>query len=412
MRYLELEFLDVREIFEEGELGVAQGGGSQIDGGKAAIDDLGASTHFANPSGNRWGRGIGGLGGSGARRLGESGAVETDLDAGQGSAEGFDAIGGDTAVADIDVGEISQRLQTGQTGVGHGRPVEVQDLQRGHAGQDVHEFVGDLRAQQIQAAKRFQVPEMLQATAGDARSGQIEFFESGQILEIFEALVGDQRVPQNEMFQVGEPGERSHAFVGEGIVAEIEIAQLRKGRQPGFGEAALGAAELLQAGPGRQLVDVFVIDFDIRVEMPAKGEALDGSQGGEGFKDTGFVFVARARVPDPAGKIELAQMREAREFTELDGAHDGGGKVDGDDVEVAGRQLGEVADGLVGAFQDQTAFPAHHPFRDFAFGGCLRGGCKKEEGRNDLAHLLLFYKQERPRLNKRPDRGRFWCCTG
>ena len=81
--------------------------------------------------------------------------------------------------------------------------------------------------------------------------------------------------------------------------------------------------------------------------MPAEGQALDGSQRGEGFKHTGFVFVACARVPDSARQIKLPQMREAFEFAEFDGAHDGGGKVDGGNMEVAGRQLGEIADGLV-----------------------------------------------------------------
>src|SRR5579863_970141 len=110
------------------------------------------------------------------------------------------------------------------------------------------------------------------------------------------------------MFQVLKPGERSQAFVGEWIVAEIEIAQLSEDRQLWFGETALRAAELLEAGPGSELADVFVFDFDIRIEMPTEGQALHRCQRGEGFKHTGFVFVAGARVPDFARQIKLAQM--------------------------------------------------------------------------------------------------------
>jgi hypothetical protein len=134
--------------------------------------------------------------------------------------------------------------------------------------------------------------------------------------------------------------------------------------------------------------------------MPAEGQALHGSQRGESFKHAGFVFVARARVPDFARQIKLPQMREAFEFAELDGAHYGGGKVDGDNMEVAGRQLKDIADGLASGsilrcpFQNQTAFPAEHPLRDLAFGSCRRGDREKEEGRNELAHLFLFYSHE------------------
>src|SRR5579863_3146564 len=117
--------------------------------------------------------------------------------------------------------------------------------------------------------------------------------------------------------------------------------------------------------------------------MPAEGQALDGSQRGERFKYTGFVFVACARVPDSARQIELPQMRKALEFAELDGVHDGGGEVDGGNVEVAGRQTGEIADGLVKPFYDQTAFPTERPLCDLAFGRCRRDDGKKEEGRND-----------------------------
>ena len=81
--------------------------------------------------------------------------------------------------------------------------------------------------------------------------------------------------------------------------------------------------------------------------MPSEGQALDRSQRGEGFKHTSFVFSACSRVPDSARQIKLPQMREAFEFAELDGVHDGGGEVDGGNVEVAGRQTGEIADGLV-----------------------------------------------------------------
>ena len=136
-------------------------------------------------------------------------------------------------------------------------------------------------------------------------------------------------------------------MVSEGIVAEIEIAQFGEDRQLGFGELALRAAKLLEARPRNELVDVFVIDMNIRIEMPAEGKALHRCQRSEGFKHTGFVFVARARVPDFARQIKLPQMREAFEFAELDGAHDGGGEVDGGNVEVAGGQLEDIADGLV-----------------------------------------------------------------
>ena len=106
------------------------------------------------------------------------------------------------------------------------------------------------------------------------------------------------------------------------------------------------AAELLQARPGSELVDVFVIYRDMRLEMPAEGQALDGSQRGEGFKHTGFVFSASARVPDSARQIKLPHMRQAFEFAELDWVHDSGREVDGGNVEVAGGQLGEIADRL------------------------------------------------------------------
>ena len=88
-------------------------------------------------------------------------------------------------------------------------------------------------------------------------------------------------------------------------------------------------------------------------------------------------------------------MREALEFAELDGVHDGAAEVDGDNVEVAARQMGEIPDGLVRPFQDQTAFPAERPLCDLAFGRCRRDDCKKEEDRNELEHLLLFYKYRR-----------------
>ena len=107
--------------------------------------------------------------------------------------------------------------------------------------------------------------------------------------------------------------------------------------------------------------------------MPTEGQALHGSQRGEGFKDTGFVFVARTRIPDLAWQIKLAQMLEAFEFAEFDWTHDGGSEVDGSDMEITGRQLENIADGLAGPFQDQAAFPTEHPLGDFAFGGCRRG---------------------------------------
>ena len=110
LRYLQFEFLEVREIFEKGELRIAQRSGSQVDGCKAAVRQLSASAHQPNPCGNRLGRGIGGLRGSGARRFGERGSIETDLDFGQRGAQRFDAIGGDAAVADIDVGQVFQAI--------------------------------------------------------------------------------------------------------------------------------------------------------------------------------------------------------------------------------------------------------------------------------------------------------------
>src|SRR5579859_1077238 len=113
--------------------------------------------------------------------------------------------------------------------------------------------------------------------------------------------------------------------------------------------------------------------------MPAKGQALDGSQRGEGFKHTSFVFSACARVPDSARQIKLPQMREAFEFAELDGVHDGSAEIYGGNVEVARRQTGDIADGLARPFQDQTAFPAERPLCDLAFRRCRRDDCKKSK---------------------------------
>ena len=81
--------------------------------------------------------------------------------------------------------------------------------------------------------------------------------------------------------------------------------------------------------------------------MPAEGQTLDGSQRGQGFKHTGFVLSACARVPDFARQVKLPQMRKAFQFAELDGVHDGAAEVDGDNMEVAGRQMGKIADGFV-----------------------------------------------------------------
>src|SRR5579871_1494029 len=178
--------------------------------------------------------------------------------------------------------------------------------------------------------------------------------------------------------------ERCEAFVGERIVAEIEIAELGEGRKLRFGESALAAAELLQAGPRRELVYVFVIHLDVRIEMPTEGEALHGGERSERLEDAGFVFVARARIPDFARQIKLAQMLESCELAEFDWAHDGGGKVDGYDVEIASRKMEDIADGRVGSFEDQTSFPAEHPFGDISLCCCGLGGRRKnQEGRNE-----------------------------
>jgi len=81
--------------------------------------------------------------------------------------------------------------------------------------------------------------------------------------------------------------------------------------------------------------------------MPAEGKTFHRSERRQRFKNAGLVFVARAGVPDSAGQIELAQMRKARQFAQFHWMHDNGGEINGGDVEVAGRQLREVAHGLI-----------------------------------------------------------------
>ena len=113
--------------------------------------------------------------------------------------------------------------------------------------------------------------------------------------------------------------------------------------------------------------------------MPAEGESFDTRIGRKRLEDTGFVFVAAAGIPDGSGKVQFAQMRETLQFAELDGAHDARREIDGLDMDVARRDLGNIRKGLFRAFQENGTLPAEDPFSEFALIGALRGGCESED---------------------------------
>ena len=73
-----------------------------------------------------------------------------------------------------------------------------------------------------------------------------------------------------------------------------------------------------------------------------------------GFKDAGFIFLARARVPDWAGKIKLAEDGSGLRASELDRVHHGAGQVDGGDVKSPGGSWRDVAYGPVSDLPGST----------------------------------------------------------
>src|SRR5271157_5376348 len=84
-------------------------------------------------------------------------------------------------------------------------------------------------------------------------------------------------------------------------------------------------------------------------------------------------------------------MSETLEFAQFYRMHYGGRQVNTGDVEGARWKLRDIMQGLTRAFQHHATLPAQHPFSDLALGCAIPDNGKQKEGRDELAHLAIFY---------------------
>ena len=138
------------------------------------------------------------LGRPGQCCLGRRSTIEADFERREGGAHGYHAIGCDAAVAHVHVGQLFQRLQRGKARIRHPGTVQIQNLQRLHAGDNtplIHRWPA--RPSRFKRRMDFKPRRYAKSPVRDARSREVEFFERCQIFQILQAFVGDQGVAQD-----------------------------------------------------------------------------------------------------------------------------------------------------------------------------------------------------------------------
>ena len=241
------------------------------------------------------------------------------------------ARGGHAAVTQVDGAEICQARQLRQSGVRHFRAVQAELFELGHVLQDVDAGVGHVRALQIEAAQLRQLRQMRQAGIGHRHIRQVELDEVRQPGEILDAGIGDRRPTQIQPLQRGLALQARHAGVVEGHrVIQIEMGE-RKRRERHARAARLVDAHLLEVLQRRKALQRGIVERDI---------GLHGLTHHELFERRRFVEQGNRRldtrcrlvVPEPAVDVQLLQVRQRREATELvlqrRGVHRNAGEIE------------------------------------------------------------------------------------
>ena len=167
---------------------------------------------------------------------------------------------------------------------------------------------------------------MGEASVADAGPPQVEFLQLAEAAERCEALVGNERIANPQTFEAAHALEVRQPLVVEGRESQVQRFEILKRRQRmalDLGAAYPDILEVLQPG---DLFEAFVVEPNIGQETVAESELLEAGQGRDMLEVFALVLVrAGARVPHRPWQVqflESAQGAQARQIRWVDVAAD------------------------------------------------------------------------------------------
>ena len=386
-RSFQIQLLYSRRAGERRQLRIADSQRGERHFPQFAAGDHGLAAQRCNPCGQRLVAAR-----RRTRRLGVRGrghgAHEFDFTSRNRRPQGIDAARGHARVAKIDRAQLVQRRQPREPGVGDPAPVKVQLAQMRHPRQHGDALVGNRCAQKNELAQFPQVLQIADAAVGHLHAVEIQLFEPGEAGDVLEPFVGDAGIAQVQSPQIVHRRQAGHRVVPERGVAHVERLQIHERIQTALVDLALLAAQFLQIRQIAERGEAGIGDVEIRKKVQRELKPLQILHSRDRFEfRVAIQLAARARREGRSGKVEFANVLQARQVLEFPRLQHRPGEIDPGDLQCARRQVGQQPDGLPSAIHHDPSALADHPLRGLAIG--RRKGGKRNQRRD-------AYDDERP----------------
>jgi hypothetical protein len=150
-------------------------------------------------------------------------------------------------------------------------------------------------------------------------------------------------------------------------VAQVEVFELRERRERVARQLGLVEAQLAERGEGGQAREHRILERNVGLHRLAEHELLELGRRREEAERIGDER-HRLVVPKPAVDIELLEVgkrRESREFVfQPPRAHGDADEIQCADMEIAGGEIVEIADGRALSVEDHRAAEPQHALGD------------------------------------------------